>query len=322
LIHLSLPASRPSLSPSSLQLVSQYLHLGANLKRCSAAVEAYAHALNEAGDTKEIIDLLRAPLSTPMPTGMPEYLPFLHAGGNDNNKRSKSEDESEVELDANGKKKRVKKAKKLKDPDAPKRPPSAYIFFQNEVREHVKANNPGVPYNEILQQISEQWKALGEEKQKAFKDRADSAMATFRDKNADYVAKGKEALGDASMAVDPTEAAAIQAALTAKPKKEKKSAVAATATAAPASTSGTAAAPAKKETKAAAAKREKKEGAAAAAKPKSAAVPAATSTPAGKNAPLPKPASVPAKKNAPQTTEETSSDDSSSSGDDSSSDDE
>ena len=279
------------------------------MKRCSAAVEAYAHALNEAGDTKEIIDLLRAPLSPPMPTGMPEYLPFLHSGV-DNNKRSKSEDESEVELDANGKKKRVKKAKKIKDPDAPRRPPSSYIFFQNEVREHVKANNPGVPYNEILQQISEQWKALGEEKQKAFKDRADAAMATFRDKNADYVAKGKEALADESMAVDPTEADDVAATLTAKPKKEKKAAA-----------PPTAAATAKKEAKAAiaAAKKETKKD--AAAKLKAGAATAATSTPV-KNAPLPKPSSVPAKKNAPQTTQETSSEDSSSSDDDDSSDDE
>lgn len=244
-----------------------------------------------------------------MPTGMPEYLPFLHSGVD--NKRPKSDDESEVELDANGKKKRVKKVKKIKDPDAPKRPPSAYIFFQNEVREHVKANNPGVPYNEILQQISEQWKALGEEKQKAFKDRADAAMATFRDKNADYVAKGKEAQADESMAVDPTEADDVAATLTAKPKKEKK---------APAPP--TAAAIAKKEAKAAVAAAKKETKKDAATKVKAGAATTATSTPVAKNAPLPKPSSVPAKKNAPQTTQETSSEDSSSSDDDDSSDDE
>ncbi|KAK9897519.1 hypothetical protein P389DRAFT_195127 [Cystobasidium minutum MCA 4210] len=320
------------------ELVSQYLHLATNFKRCSTAVEAYAHALNEATEAKEIADLLKAPMGKAMTTGFPPYLPFIglvddsesHANGT-SKKRSKSEvdeaaalggAESDTELDANGKKKRKKAAKKLKDPDAPKRPPSAYIIFQNEIREKVKESNPGVPYSEILQQVSEQWKALGEEKQRVFKDKADAAMAAWRETAAEYT-KNKdedEHLHDGSMAVDPTENAAIQAALTAKPKKEKKpsskkeskAAVAAPATSTPAAV----AAPASK-------KDAKKD-----AKPKSVAAPtAATSTPQAKNAALPKPASpvkapatLPTKKNVPQTTQDSSSesDDESSSEDSSS----
>lgn len=326
----------PSLSLSSLpvsfcpclQLVSQYLHLGANLKRCSAAVEAYAHALNEANDTKEIIDLLKAPLSAPMPTGMPEYLPFLHAASSaaaqgeaidsNTNKRSKSADESDVEVDANGKKKRKKLAKKLKDPDAPRRPPSAYIIFQNEVREKVKHANPGVPYSEILQQISEQWKALGDEKQRTFKDKADAAMATWRETAAEYT-KNKEddattaaALNgnNDSMAVDPMEAAAIQAALTAKPKKEKKAPTSKKESASKAAAAAAPTAPAAAAPESAPLKKESKKD----TKPKSAAAAATTSTPAAKNVALPKPASPvkptavapPAKKNIPQTTQDSS----------------
>lgn len=262
-----------------------------------------------------------------MPTGMPQYLPFLHAassaGGQGEafdfttNKRYKSADESDDEVDANGKKKRKKLAKKLKDPDAPRRPASAYIIFQNEVRDKVKHANPGVPYSEILRQISEQWKALGDENQRAFKDKADAAMAAWRENAAEYTKHKEDDATTAatlnnindSMAVDPMEAAAIQAALTAKPKKDKKAPsskkdssakAAAAAPVVPASVPEPA--PSKKESK--------KD-----TKPKSSAAPAATtSTPAVKNVALPKPASPvkptavapPAKKNIPQTTQDSS----------------
>lgn len=296
------------------EVISRYLMLGTAMMRCSEAVTRYAEALNEAADTAEFINLLKEPVSMPMPTGLSKSFPFL--GGDSSGKRKSPGDGSDDELDANGKKKRAKKAKKIRDPDAPRRPPSAYIFFQNEVREQVKANNPGVAYSEILQQISEQWKALGEEKQRAFKDRADSAMANFRERNADYAQKGKDALANGSM--DGVEAAVVEAALIQpKAKRQKKAITSADAADMPGASapSSSAAVPAKKDAKAAQGKKESKKDATS-AKSKTAAT---TSTPAVTGASLPEPV-VPAKKNAPQTTQETSSDEDSSSDDDSSSD--
>lgn len=63
-------------------------------------------------------------------------------------------------------KKKPKKEKKPKDPDAPKRPPSAYILFQNDVREKIRSQNPGMAYKDILAVISEQWKSLPEDAKK------------------------------------------------------------------------------------------------------------------------------------------------------------
>mgnify|MGYP002718886503 CR=1 FL=1 len=57
-------------------------------------------------------------------------------------------------------KKRAKKEKKPRDPDAPKRPPSAYILFQNDVRDKIRQDNPGMAYKDVLAVISDKWKHL------------------------------------------------------------------------------------------------------------------------------------------------------------------
>lgn len=64
-------------------------------------------------------------------------------------------------LIAKGKRKRVgTKPKKEKDPNAPKRPSSAYLHFQNDVRGWYKENNPGVPYSSLVDEMSRKWKEL------------------------------------------------------------------------------------------------------------------------------------------------------------------
>ncbi|KAL4075570.1 hypothetical protein J3A83DRAFT_4053292, partial [Scleroderma citrinum] len=60
--------------------------------------------------------------------------------------------------------KRRKREKKVKDPNAPKAPPSAYIMFQNDVRNLVRAEHPGVQYKELMGLISKQWNALPQDK--------------------------------------------------------------------------------------------------------------------------------------------------------------
>lgn len=77
--------------------------------------------------------------------------------------------QSTAELDANAKKisKRAKKlAKQAMDPDAPKRPASAYIEFQNEVREDMRKRHPELSYKEVMSKISDSWKALTEDERK------------------------------------------------------------------------------------------------------------------------------------------------------------
>lgn len=60
--------------------------------------------------------------------------------------------------------KRRKREKKPKDPNAPKAPPSAYILFQNEIRDAVRKANPDIQYRELMGLISQQWNGLPIEK--------------------------------------------------------------------------------------------------------------------------------------------------------------
>lgn len=60
--------------------------------------------------------------------------------------------------------KRRRREKKPKDPNAPKAPPSAYILFQNEIRNAVRTQNPDIQYRELMGLISRQWNGLPPEK--------------------------------------------------------------------------------------------------------------------------------------------------------------
>ncbi|KAL8736962.1 MAG: hypothetical protein Q9181_002158 [Wetmoreana brouardii] len=76
--------------------------------------------------------------------------------------------------------------KKKKDPNAPKRGLSAYMFFANENRESVREENPGITFGQVGKVLGEKWKALNskqrepyEAKAKADKDRYESEKASY-----------------------------------------------------------------------------------------------------------------------------------------------
>lgn len=63
-------------------------------------------------------------------------------------------------------KKRGRKEKKEKDPNAPKRPPSAYIEYQNSVREDFRKQYSDLPYSEVLKKIGLVWQGMTEAEKK------------------------------------------------------------------------------------------------------------------------------------------------------------
>jgi hypothetical protein len=71
------------------------------------------------------------------------------------------EDEDEP---TDGRRRRRKKKERL--PDQPKRPASAYLFFQNEVRNSLKELYPQTPHHELLGLISKQWADMSPENRK------------------------------------------------------------------------------------------------------------------------------------------------------------
>lgn len=78
------------------------------------------------------------------------------------------------------KKKRNKAEKKPKDPNAPKRPPSAYILYQNEVRDALRSERPELAYKDILALISEKWKQLPDAERKVFEAKYVDAQNQFK----------------------------------------------------------------------------------------------------------------------------------------------
>lgn len=81
-----------------------------------------------------------------------------------------------------------RKEKRLRDPDAPKRPPSAYLLFQNEVRQEIRKKHPGMPYSEVLGKVSEAWKALTDEQRRVYQDKTTENMATWNQQKKDHEA--------------------------------------------------------------------------------------------------------------------------------------
>jgi len=60
--------------------------------------------------------------------------------------------------------------KRKKDPDAPKRPMSAYLSYANKLRAKVKAENPDCSNGEISKILSGMWKEIPDDERKKLKD--------------------------------------------------------------------------------------------------------------------------------------------------------
>jgi hypothetical protein len=57
-------------------------------------------------------------------------------------------------------KKRRTVGKRVKDPDAPKRAASSYIFFQNDLRQELRKQHPDITSAEIMGRVSKQWSEM------------------------------------------------------------------------------------------------------------------------------------------------------------------
>ena len=90
----------------------------------------------------QLFQLPPAPVMPPAPTGGKRKTRGGEEGGEDVKKKRKT---------------------KPKDPNAPKRPASSYLLFQNDVRQELKAKNPHLPNNELLNLIAKAWGEMPKE---------------------------------------------------------------------------------------------------------------------------------------------------------------
>ncbi|KAG1753274.1 high mobility group box domain-containing protein, partial [Suillus lakei] len=94
----------------------------------------------------------------------------------------------------NGLPRKRKREKRIKDPNAPKGPASAYILFQNDIRSAYKKEHPDMSNKELLRLIGDQWKTLAEDKKDFYRDQHGRAkkkhevdLAAYNAQNPDHV---------------------------------------------------------------------------------------------------------------------------------------
>ncbi|OJJ00221.1 hypothetical protein ASPVEDRAFT_555460 [Aspergillus versicolor CBS 583.65] len=83
-------------------------------------------------------------------------------------------------------------SRKKKDPNAPKRGLSAYMFFANDTREKVREENPGIAFGQVGKMLGEKWKALSPKERKPYEDKAAADKKRYEDEKAAYQAGGDE----------------------------------------------------------------------------------------------------------------------------------
>lgn len=79
-----------------------------------------------------------------------------------------------------------KSTRKKKDPDAPKRSLSAYMFFANENRDIVRAENPGISFGQVGRLLGEKWKALSTEEKVPYETKAATDKKRYEKEKAEY----------------------------------------------------------------------------------------------------------------------------------------
>jgi hypothetical protein len=134
-----------------LQLVSSLQSVAEALRHAAVVAEQFANVFKlpqEATVAKTALD--------PQLRGSKEH---QHA------KRKADElDDNDADDDTAKNAQRKMRIRKPRDPNAPKRPASSYLMFQNQMRKELKAKHPNLSNTELLASISKLWSDLPEEK--------------------------------------------------------------------------------------------------------------------------------------------------------------
>ncbi|MCJ1236568.1 Non-histone chromosomal protein 6 [Varicellaria rhodocarpa] len=88
--------------------------------------------------------------------------------------------------------KAVTEGKKKKDPNAPKRGLSAYMFFANEQRDNVREDNPGISFGQVGKVLGERWKALNTKQREPYEAKAKADKERYENEKASYNAGGDD----------------------------------------------------------------------------------------------------------------------------------
>lgn len=78
------------------------------------------------------------------------------------------------------------------DPNAPKRALSAYMFFANDNRDGIRADNPGIAFGQVGKALGEKWKTLTDAEKVPYEEKATADKKRYEDEKAAYKANAAE----------------------------------------------------------------------------------------------------------------------------------
>ena len=84
---------------------------------------------------------------------------------------------------------------KRKDPNAPKRPPSAFFLFRSEHRPKIKSEHPGLSIGETAKKLGEMWSEQSARDKQPHEQKAAKLKEKYEKDIAAYRAKGKREAG-------------------------------------------------------------------------------------------------------------------------------
>uniref|UniRef100_A0A0D6QSG3 HMG box domain-containing protein n=1 Tax=Araucaria cunninghamii TaxID=56994 RepID=A0A0D6QSG3_ARACU len=76
--------------------------------------------------------------------------------------------------------------KKKKDPNAPKRGLSAYMFYANDNRDRVRAENAGITFGQVGKILGEEWKSLTDAQKAKYQKQAEDDKQRYEREKAKY----------------------------------------------------------------------------------------------------------------------------------------
>ncbi|KAL1771069.1 High mobility group B1 [Sigmodon hispidus] len=81
--------------------------------------------------------------------------------------------------------------KKFKDPNAPKRPPSAFFLFCSEYRPKIKGEHPGLSIGDVAKKLGEMWNNTAADDKQPYEKKAAKLKEKYEKDISAYRAKGK-----------------------------------------------------------------------------------------------------------------------------------
>ncbi|KNC99879.1 uncharacterized protein SPPG_05251 [Spizellomyces punctatus DAOM BR117] len=84
-------------------------------------------------------------------------------------KEAKAKDQKASKKAATGRKTRAKK-----DPNAPKKPLSAFFFFSQENRARIKEENPDATFGQIGKLLGQEWKEISQSDKQLYEKKAEN----------------------------------------------------------------------------------------------------------------------------------------------------